>query len=666
MNRTILNKATSPDGTATPGYLFDEIAKVTHDPLANDRLIEYLLRRLESPSANVKAKVLNIIKHVCRKGNPAFRRAWQRESAVIKAHLQFHGPADPLRGDEPSKRVREGAKEALEAVFDSGRDERADPAVSGRIQGFGGVMEPQVESTQAIGSFAGASTGFSSASPSFSSGMEGRYGGIGNPNFQDPRNQQKTFIERVTDAVREKVDKPVEAIPGVGGVKPPWMTQGVAGANGTAGGYAYASNRGGGAYDPRAGGAGYDPMAGQRRVEQVWSDPRSPRPVAGASPAYGNGMAAAAVAAVPARQMRRSEKSDGTREHALVSELCAAGGVRPIPPKDKLDAFVKSCRTLDAESVIGALNDKLQEDDSKTQLKALCVLDAILQVPQLDSYGDCLDSAPENLENLYQSKNSLVREKAQHVWKLLYDDIQGSPPSSGANDGGVAAAAASFMSDSNSFLTPAREVNLLDFDTGATAIPSHMPSMFENMNVKNAPVLPPFSASPVAAPAITTAPVMNMFESMKVSSPAMPAQTTSSMPASSSFSFISSQPAVSPAVQPKTTGNGLLPFDVPSSSLKGSATDFFSSAPTPAFATTAFPPTIRFSNSGASNFGSSSFGASSSFGSSPPMAAAQYPPPMANAVPVAKPTMGRAQPAPSKKTDSFNFVQDALQSTKKT
>ena len=143
MNRTELNKATSPDPSPTPGYMFDEIAKVTHDAAGNEKLVEYLMKRLESPSPDVKAKVLTIIKHVCRKGNGNFRRAWQRESAIIKAHLQFHTVPDPLRGDEPSKKVRETAKEALEAVFDASKDERkADPSLASRIQGYGIAPPP--------------------------------------------------------------------------------------------------------------------------------------------------------------------------------------------------------------------------------------------------------------------------------------------------------------------------------------------------------------------------------------------------------------------------------------------------------------------------------------------------------------------------------------------
>lgn len=54
-------------------------------------------------------------------------------------------------------------------------------------------------------------------------------------------------------------------------------------------------------------------------------------------------------------------KSDGSYERNLVTALCAPGGMRAIPPKDKMDAFVKSAITLDAEIVGPILEDCLAD-----------------------------------------------------------------------------------------------------------------------------------------------------------------------------------------------------------------------------------------------------------------------------------------------------------------
>jgi len=61
--------------------------------------------------------------------------------------------------------------------------------------------------------------------------------------------------------------------------------------------------------------------------------------------------------------------SDGTHERALIDDLCLPGGVRPFPPKDKLEAFRRACKNLDAQIVIPILDEKLRDDDWKVQHK---------------------------------------------------------------------------------------------------------------------------------------------------------------------------------------------------------------------------------------------------------------------------------------------------------
>jgi len=655
MNRTTLNKATSPDPTPTPGYLFDEIAKVTHDPLGNDRLVEYLVKRLESPSADVKAKVLNIVKHVCRKGNHSFRRAWQREAGVIKAHVQYHTAPDPLRGDEPSKRVREAAKEALEAVFDASRDERkADPQLAGRIQGFG-VSPPampqqgssmdgpkSIPTAYAQASYPSSGGGGGGAGASSASRYQGssRFEGIGNPAFADPRNQPKGFLERVADAVRDKVDKQAENIPGVAGVRPPWMTQG---AGDLPTDYSFASNRGGGAYSS---GGSYDPTLAQRTPsDNVWTDPRSPRPAYGAS-----GAPLATAQAVPAssgasKPIRTSERSDGKYEQNLVNELCSPGGVRPVPPKDQLDGFCRACRTLDAEWVITFLNQKMQDEDWKVQHKALCVLEAILQTPGLDAFADHLDQAPDTLEALYNAKNPSVRERAQKVWRTLYEDEESK--TGGGLEQKTAQQDADLVQTSSPVRTQqsipaANDLNLLDFGNDAQQSSSSILDAFRSTPATTPPAMPTAS-SPAALP--------NMFQNLSVkgsSSTAKPAPMGSSpAPAggSSGFSFLGG-PA--PASNQPASSMDLLGLQMPSSSVP---TKPSTSAPLDLFS-------MPISTAPAMQPGVPSSGSALPFIQP------------AGSMPITtKPTSfalsSSAAAAPKKPADSFNFVQEALQSTKR-
>ncbi|CAN0056253.1 unnamed protein product, partial [Ectocarpus sp. 4 AP-2014] len=143
MDRPVVARATSSDDSPVPGYLYGEIAQMTHANFEGCRqLTVYLLERIKKPNHNIKFKCLQIIKHVCMKGRAEFKMSMQREAQLIKDCLTFNGPPDPLRGEGIYRRVREAAKETLEAVFAENPPAGALAAptryASGnRIEGFG-------------------------------------------------------------------------------------------------------------------------------------------------------------------------------------------------------------------------------------------------------------------------------------------------------------------------------------------------------------------------------------------------------------------------------------------------------------------------------------------------------------------------------------------------
>ncbi|XP_026936781.1 AP-4 complex accessory subunit tepsin isoform X9 [Sagmatias obliquidens] len=81
----ILLKGTSDDDVPCPGYLFEEIAKITHESLGSSQcLLEYLLSRLQSGSGRVKLKVLKIMLHLCGHGSSSFLLILKRNPAFIQ------------------------------------------------------------------------------------------------------------------------------------------------------------------------------------------------------------------------------------------------------------------------------------------------------------------------------------------------------------------------------------------------------------------------------------------------------------------------------------------------------------------------------------------------------------------------------------------------------
>ena len=198
-DRSLLARATEGTQAPTPGYLYLDIAKnVASSPMACQEVATYLTRRLQSKqNANIKYKCLKVIAKVAEspvtKG--IFKRTMAQDSEAmshIKEALQFRGPPDPARGDEPYQKVRTAAKEAMDAIYsDAPTSNAAYESSYGRPVAASG---------------AGASMGTSSS----------RMEGIGNPMFKDPRLDQsnqtmtaETFLRDASEAIVGMIKDPL-------------------------------------------------------------------------------------------------------------------------------------------------------------------------------------------------------------------------------------------------------------------------------------------------------------------------------------------------------------------------------------------------------------------------------------------------------------------------
>ena len=94
MNKLVL-QATSKDEAPAPGYVLNEIARLTQQSgEASDKLEDFLFKRLKKEAyTQVKLKTLRVIKYCCENGHISFRRRIQRRSADLR---EFFGePPDP-------------------------------------------------------------------------------------------------------------------------------------------------------------------------------------------------------------------------------------------------------------------------------------------------------------------------------------------------------------------------------------------------------------------------------------------------------------------------------------------------------------------------------------------------------------------------------------------
>ncbi|XP_063077672.1 AP-4 complex accessory subunit Tepsin isoform X2 [Engraulis encrasicolus] len=113
-----LMKATSDDETPCPGYLFEEIGKISHESVGYCQcLLEYLLERLQIQSCQVKIKVLKILLHLCGHGPPHLLTELRRNATFIQEVLAYSGPPDPIHGNAPYQKARCAAQELARLLF---------------------------------------------------------------------------------------------------------------------------------------------------------------------------------------------------------------------------------------------------------------------------------------------------------------------------------------------------------------------------------------------------------------------------------------------------------------------------------------------------------------------------------------------------------------------
>lgn len=455
MDRGLLSNATSADDSPTPGYMLNEISRATTANYNNSvQLQEYLLSRVTKNNHNVKFKCLVIIKHVCRTGRPEFKKEMGRNVNPIKECLQYRGPPDPLRGDEIYKRVRDAAREALDAIFDSQMPvTTSSVAAANRIQGMGGdyvptdvqrpsastgmlsnivssisttVMGDGTDATYAghpgaQGSFNQPSTGVSgSSSGSGAGGSSNATGGnssgmvgLGNPNFSDAR-LEKSWYERAREmavSTSQKLSNSSE---------PNRPNSGS-----SSGEYNYTTNRG----NQALGSLPY--KTPQQNQNSIGSSTNT----TGWQQTAGGNIGRGSPINVPQRSTgvvpdmptlggpgsgrAGAAQSDGSYERNIIETLCEPGGLKPVPPEQKLKEFVSSAQGLNEEVVGNCLLDVLNSDAWQSRTKALIVIANLVKIPNYPAHLTWWQGQVEEIQSLLSDSKAGVRTQAAKVLRAM-------------------------------------------------------------------------------------------------------------------------------------------------------------------------------------------------------------------------------------------------------
>ena len=242
--------------------------------------------------------------------------------------------------------------------------------------------------------------------------------------------------------------------------------------------------------------------------------------------------------------------SDGTYERNLILELCPPGGMKPVPPPDKLANFARSCSSLNSDLVCPVLLDCLEEGQPWIiRAKALCTMEAAIanggKADGTNSYRDFFFACRDEVSPLAAHPRAPISEPARRVLKLL-----GVTP-----DAAPAAAPP---------VSAAPPPNLLDFDDAPASTSSQDPPA-----PTSAPPPPP---PPPAAPA-------NMFGGMQVKSSPVPPQQSKPVQ-------VTTQPLPTP---PQTN---LLDFDAAPLATTVPSSDMFQPTSTTVMDTTGSTPTV--------------------------------------------------------------------------
>jgi hypothetical protein len=419
---SLLSKATSNDDSPPPGYVFVELIKLLNNDVTQvDKCSDALYKRLQRNEASVKWKVLLVMKQVARGGRIEFRRALQRNNAAVKAEQSFKGPPHPLLGDEPYRKVRDAAKDALEAMFASepapshssqanqmgnrisgysgggggggGSDSRFPPPTSGSDPRFpppnassDSRFPPPNRPGGASGSGSGGSGMFGFGGSGGGGGGSGSTGALpGQPGYDpnsvlhqppvttgnmsgfgnyDPK-KDVSVTEGIFDAMKSAFTVSLTTVPPSSKQVQQQRDQQGSYSNrgmGQGGQIPPPDNRypGGGSAGGYGGGGSFSGSGSSRMPGQAgggWGDNGSNNDNNGGQQFSNVGGRRAHMPPGSYGSGVGGAAKDGGYERGLVEDVTAQGGVRPIPDKDKLAKFLNDAKTLDM-SVVGPILDE--------------------------------------------------------------------------------------------------------------------------------------------------------------------------------------------------------------------------------------------------------------------------------------------------------------------
>ncbi|KAM9222464.1 AP-4 complex accessory subunit tepsin [Leptosomus discolor] len=414
----VLLRGTADDDVPCPGYLFEEIAKISHESPGSSRcLLEYLLNRLQSGSCRVKLKVLKILLHTCAQGSPQFVQQLQRNACFVREAAAFTGPPDPLHGNSLNQKVQAAAQDLASVLFSDAPPQPATlPARPLPPAGMGSSPSP-CSSLQGFG-FSSEKSGSASTGEALLSTIQRAAEAVAHAVLPSPEGSRPRRRELHEDAY-QPVRAPSPARSPTGAVKPPAATT----AHSTR-----VSHRpglaGGGWEEADSGHSSQDSSQGNGELSRAsdscsksGSDSHS-----GASRELTHG----------AERVDADSLGDCVREVNLVSTLTR--GARVFLTREEAQHFVKECGLLNCEVVLELLSRALEDPSDGVRMRSMCAISSLM-CSDLLSLDHIFAVTRQPLQQLSQGSPGPVANRATKILRQFEALCRGHPSPKNSHPG---------------------------------------------------------------------------------------------------------------------------------------------------------------------------------------------------------------------------------------
>ncbi|XP_066520859.1 AP-4 complex accessory subunit Tepsin isoform X2 [Hoplias malabaricus] len=405
-----LMKATADDEAPCPGYLFEEINKISHESVGYSQcLLEYLLERLQVDSCHVKLKVLKILMHLCGHGPPHFLTELRRNATFIQEVTVYSGPPDPIHGNAPFQKVRASAQELASVLFNDTLSTKSG-------------LSPCKAATMSLGM----------GSDSLRSGMQG----FGNSPGRKPCNRATLLdkIQKAAEVVASAVLPPTEQ-PGIrlhdnhyrAVVAPSAVVEVAVPAcayNGASLGqkisYRCPGQAGGGWEE-----TGSDHSSSHNSSLEIEPPSQTSKGESSKSVETGSHSGASRESGDLADRVEAMQLEDCGQEMALINRL--TNGSKIFLSRDESQHFIKECSILNCEVVLELICHKLNEPTPTVKMRALCGI-ACLMSTDLLSLDQIFCVTHKRLAQLSEGAAGPVANKATKLLRQFKALLGGPSP----------------------------------------------------------------------------------------------------------------------------------------------------------------------------------------------------------------------------------------------